>query len=75
MFNQAVADEGCCKFKQENQSKCNPNPNPNLNALDQKCQKKALCIAKHAKQQNEYYSTYSQSFLHKIFRCNLLCNH
>ncbi len=31
-------------------------------------------IKKHVKQQNDY-SAYSLSFLLKIFRCNLLCNH
>ncbi len=30
---------------------------------------------KHAKQQNEYYLTYSLSFLQKILRCNSLFNH
>ncbi len=77
MFKPAVltADMGRSKFKQENQSKASEELQTLVNDLEWKWQKTTLCTLKHAKQQNEYYTTYSLNFLQKLFRCNPLCYH
>ncbi len=66
---------GTLQIQPGNQSKASEQHQTCYTALTDYDNRKHCAHQKHAKQQNEYYSTYSLSFLQRIIRFDLLCNH